>query len=137
MQATCTYFAYAGDRLDCFKRTSQFKDQSIAFNFVQKLYKANFFCLDEMRNQTRSAKTRPLLTTYQQYAESCQIKKKTTTHNDHQKKEKVEPQTKIRIEQKAPSSLQKGVQIYIHNRYDRSFLALGPPQTECPDNPKR
>ena len=40
------------------------KDQSIAFNnFVQKLYEANFLCLDEMRKQTCSAKTLPLLPT--------------------------------------------------------------------------
>ena len=39
------------------------KDQCIAFNFVQKFEKAIFFCLDEMRKQTRSAKTLPLLRT--------------------------------------------------------------------------
>ena len=39
------------------------------------------------------------------------------------KKEKIEP-SKIRIEQKALSSLQNYVQIYIHNRYDRSFREL-------------
>ena len=50
--------------------------------------------------------------------------RKKTTHNDHQNKEKIEPYTKIRIEQKALSSLQNCVQIYIQKRQDRSFREL-------------
>ena len=50
--------------------------------------------------------------------------RKMTTHNDHQKKEKIEPSTKIRIEQKAMLSLHNCVHIYIHNRHDRSFQEL-------------
>ena len=61
--------------------------------------------------KTRSAKTLPLLPTTKEYAESCQ----NTTHNDHPKKEKIEPYTKIRIEQKALSSLQNYVQIQLHS----------------------
>ena len=96
-----------------------FKDQCIAFNFVQKLF---FFYLEEklpMRKQTRSAKTLPPLSTGNVPAESCQNK----TNNDHQRTNRSNLR-KTRIERKALSSLQNCVRIYIHKCYYRSYREL-------------
>ena len=74
-----------------------------------------------MRNKNTLGKTRlPLLPT-SNMPSLAEVRKKKTTHNDHQKKEKIEPYPKIRIEQKALSGLQNCVQIYIHKRHDRFF----------------
>ena len=79
-----------------------------------------------MRNKNTLGKTRlPLLpTSIMPSLAKVRKKKKKTTQNDHQKKEKIEPYTKIRIEQKALSGLQNCVQIYIHKRHDRFFPEL-------------
>ena len=68
-----------------------------------------------MRNKNALGKTRlPLLPT-SIMPSLAKVRKKKKTQNDHQKKEKIEPYTKIRIEQKALSSLQNYVQIQLHS----------------------
>ena len=85
-----TYFAYAGDGLDCFKTAFSLvcKDQSVLLLTLFRNCTRQFFsvlmknCQWES-NETRSAKTLPLLPTSTMPSESCQ----NTTNNNHQKNE--------------------------------------------------
>ena len=122
-----TYFAQAGNRLDCFKTTSYFAKINVLLltlfrNCTRQIFSVLMKNCQWSRNwkQTRSANTLLLLPTSNMPSESCQ----NTTHWTTIKTTNRSDLGKIRIERKAPSSLQNCVRFYIQRRHNRSCREL-------------
>ena len=123
-----TYFAYAGDGLDCFKTAFSLvcKDQSLLLLNCSEIVQSNFFLFWwKTANEKAMKHVRQKHFRFYRLA-VCPPSLAKTQRRTTIKRTNRSNLRKIRIERKALSSLPNCVSIYIHNRHNRSCRELLP-----------